>query len=354
MEKGALKSAFFISFAFIAILAFSAFSSAAGTSHGVNGYVDDCGSGVDVNGSNVTFELFNYFGPRGDNILNDTVGTGKANKSGWYAVDVGNFDPKPWNATDVVVINISNGKFSTSTSVILTGNGSDQAFTVCLGNATNFSCACGNGLCEVGPPFCENAEFKVNGIVTKRCPEDCSKCVCGNNICQVTDCKESMLNCPKDCDPGYCGDGICQSAVGENQELCPKDCGYHDSNKPNCGNGICEPQFEEDWQTCPNDCYGLMAHCGDGKCDGAETTDNCCLDCGCPPNDNCNSIKCINNKCQKTCCLFGYCHLWFGLCWFWWVAILITLILVIVAVIRKKKKISNAKKKLSQVVKYKK
>jgi hypothetical protein len=35
--------------------------------------------------------------------------------------------------------------------------------------------------------------------------------------------------------------------------------------------------------------------CGDGKCEGNETKDTCCKDCGCPENKNC-----INNKCTQT------------------------------------------------------
>jgi len=324
------QALFLLSIAFIVILSSSA---QAGTSHGVNGYVSDCGSGMDVENATVYFQLADFYGnfPAGydsTDILGDTVGEyGNSNKSGWYAIEVGNF-AKQWNVTDIVLINISKGDYYAETSVRLTNAGNDQAFTACLGNATNYSCACGNGVCEYWVPFCENFEFYVKGILTKRCPEDCANCSCGNGVCQWEECGENMVNCPIDCNPGYCGDGICQSEIGENQETCPQDCGYPGNGS--CGNGDCEPEFGENWQTCPNDCYGAYAHCGDLICDGAETSDNCCLDCGCPESGKCHNVKCINNKCQKTCCLFGYCCVWLGLCWFWWVIIIIAIIIAII------------------------
>lgn len=62
----------------------------------------------------------------------------------------------------------------------------------------------------------------------------------------------------------YCGDGICQG--GENNQSCPRDCGF-------CGDGICGPS--ENSHSCSQDCNP----CGNGVCDANETVSSCSADC---------------------------------------------------------------------------
>lgn len=320
---------------FIAIFVF-AFSAQAET-HGVNGYVKNCSPvPFEVNGSDVTFQLANESGLRTDDVLTDIVGT-TAGVSGWYAVDVGNFDV-PWEINDTVLINISKGEHMAFTHVNLTEAGNDQAFTVCLGpEAWNYSCACGNGVCEWWPPLCENEEFEVGkthlfgvNVTTKRCPEDCGHCKCGNGICQ-SDCGEDVIDnltyCPEDC---YCGDGTCQPLLGESPITC----------KPDCPN---ETIIEGEIMRFPD--YLLYALCGDGKCEGAEDQENCCLDCGCPERKGCHVWKCMPEykwkwffrkiqvgpyKCREQCCFIGYCCIWLGWCWYVWILILIIIAIAII------------------------
>lgn len=345
MTDKIFKPAALISLVFL-ILLVSGISVEAGT-HGVNGYVYDCNSGFNVTGADVSLHLIDKTTglPKTSMILTTNV---KSN--GWYTIDVGNFD-NPWIKGDVVLIDISKDSYSVSTNVTLTEAGNDQAFAVCLGPSEDFTCACGNGVCEYWKPLCENATFKVKGITTQRCPEDCADCICGNDKCQP-ECGEDMVNCPEDCPPGYCGDGLCQSPVGENIYTCPEDCGYFNKDMPSCGNGICEPTFGETWETCPADCYGLFATCGDKKCTGAETQDNCCLDCGCPKN-KCSSIKCIDNKCRHICCLFGYCCVWLKLCWYWWVLIIILIVAAIIIYILTRQNLRKIINKLASITKLK-
>jgi hypothetical protein len=351
MTRQIFKLTVLISLVFLMSL-FSSISVQAGTSHGVNGYVSDCDSGFVVSGANVTFQLVNSTGSsKAGNILNTTI---KANLQGWYTIDVGNFDG-PWLKGYVVLINVSKGGYHASTNVILTEAGNDQAFTVCLGPSEDFTCACGNDVCEYWKPLCENDTFEVRntGIFTKRCPEDCANCTCGNDECQRKQCGEDSKNCPKDCGDCDCGNKLCQQECGENMYTCPEDCGYYNKSMPSCGNGICEPQFGENLQTCPADCYGVFATCGDKKCTGAEDKDNCCIDCGCPDSGKCKSLKCINNRCRKTCCLFGYCCVWLKLCWFWWVLIIILIIAAIIIYLLTRQNLKKIIRKLASITKLK-
>jgi len=41
-----------------------------------------------------------------------------------------------------------------------------------------------------------------------------------------------------------------------------------------------------------------FGECGDGSCDGTETKENCCMDCGCEKNYSCVDNKCLLNECN--------------------------------------------------------
>ncbi|MCL6500746.1 MAG: hypothetical protein K6T16_01780 [Candidatus Pacearchaeota archaeon] len=219
-------------------------------------------------------------------------------------------------------------------------------------NETNltcpYDCRCGNGICETitGPCGSYN-ETSANCVI------DCPGCMCGNLLCEPL-CGENHVNCPTDCNgtcdydnvcefgefyaicpdcPLYCGNMICDTTLGENSTNCPSDCG-----DVICGDGICDVARGENWQNCPTDCYGLVARCGDGKCELAETEQNCCVDCACKFKKPCTVSKCIRNRCQPQCCLFGICCSIF-ICWYWYVLLILILIgLILYAAHRKKKK----------------
>ncbi|MEW6062876.1 MAG: hypothetical protein AB1571_00700 [Nanoarchaeota archaeon] len=43
-----------------------------------------------------------------------------------------------------------------------------------------------------------------------------------------------------------------------------------------------------------------FGECGDGNCDGTETKENCCADCGCEKNYSCVDSKCMLNECSDS------------------------------------------------------
>lgn len=85
----------------------------------------------------------------------------------------------------------------------------------------------------------------------------------------------------------WCGDGTCNGA--ETTATCPADCGTA------CGDGVCNGG--ETSATCPADCPASF--CGDGRCAGFSFGENCktCL-ADCP---------CIGANCKKGCCGDGQC-----------------------------------------------
>ncbi len=270
---------------------------------------------------------------------------------------------------------------------------------VCSGGENPFSCpndctpnpTCGDGVCSEGEqfscpedcvsgPVCGNAvcEFPENakscpkdcgppgpvcgdgactpGESAGSCPADCAKPICGDNICAAS---ESPASCPQDCggdplscaktkcpdqvktclsDPpcaklfacfanctddvcyetcfkqageaamvsfmplaqcgekfcngANCGDGVCEG--DESSKTCPKDC----PAGPICGNGACEPG--ESSQSCPQDCGPPPAFCGNGKCEKGESSFNCPKDCG-PIQPVCGNGSCEPGESSQSC-----------------------------------------------------
>lgn len=95
---------------------------------------------------------------------------------------------------------------------------------------------------------------------------------------------------PRLCQTGpWCGDGACNG--NETTVTCPEDCGT------SCGDGACNGA--ETTATCPADCPASF--CGDGTCAGFSLGENCktCL-ADCP---------CIGANCKKGCCGDGQCSI---------------------------------------------
>lgn len=205
----------------------------------------------------------------------------------------------------------------------------EEEFTI---TATAEECYCVNGTTR-------KRDWTAECVICPKCPE-CPDCRCsgGKKCPPCPPCPSINVTVTKrDC---VCGKYGCQLECGElsTESFCCADCAVCNYN------GTCD--YGESYICCP-DCpapneeeYVPYARCGDKKCDEevGETQENCCLDCGCPEVPGCKSLKCVNNRCQLTCCLFGYCCVWLGLCWYWWILIIIIIIALIIYMLRRKKK----------------
>jgi hypothetical protein len=104
-----------------------------------------------------------------------------------------------------------------------------------------------------------------------------------------------------DPEPGAADAAIADAAVPDARR---PDAGV-DARVPTCGDGACNGT--ESSSTCCTDCgcpggYACLGNtcqavqtCGDGRCTGSETSDSCCRDCGCPGGHACNGSAC---ECQ--------------------------------------------------------
>jgi hypothetical protein len=128
--------------------------------------------------------------------------------------------------------------------------------------------------------------------------------VCGNGKCEGT---EDRINCPfdcrekqgKDCEQGYVGEPFCDgknllrtfqtvSCVEQDvlikpcEEACKKgECVPYPLGESEgyCGDDYCDP-LTESGTICPTDCgTPTTSYCGDGVCNGVETTALCKTDC---------------------------------------------------------------------------
>ncbi len=165
---------------------------------------------------------------------------------------------------------------------------------------------------------------------------------CGDGICNGT---ETASSCPGDCGAikisTSCGNGICES--GETSSLCPTDCpssqcvnGSKDGVcREECGaflgcdgrtpgsayrcdsTGIYDGTSGTHWCECLNNCSLYLVGpvvCGNGICEGFETTASCPSDCG--STSQCSTTQ--NGVCPSG-CLAGSdydCCTQSGKCWF--------------------------------------
>jgi hypothetical protein len=174
------------------------------------------------------------------------------------------------------------------------------------------------------------------------CPGDCGEWTCGNGICECAEQKSGK--CPEECGGATCGDGICNAAT--EQGNCHLDCTPEGQEFLACAKKKCDPELKQclenpkcegDLQKgfqCIFDCkgnqgclqtkcaplflemsslQGLLAcmegadcagggGCGNGKCDGGETSESCPQDCpktcttaaDCPADQTCDAGgKCV-------------------------------------------------------------
>jgi hypothetical protein len=168
--------------------------------------------------------------------------------------------------------------------------------------------SCSNGVCAHVPVNCnDNNACTVDSCnaasgclnVPVICPpgEVCSGGVCDPPGCDADgtcEGSEDCVNCPEDCftgpGGGECGNGVCEPPAGEDCLSCAADCRGKQGGNPSqrfcCGDGAgqnpvgCEdPRCSQNGFAC-SDTIAPPTCCGDGSCDGDETSANCAIDCG--------------------------------------------------------------------------
>lgn len=185
--------------------------------------------------------------------------------------------PAPWTATNVPA------------SVTIDQDPEDVWFFFTRPN-------CGDGVCNNGEtnatcpqdncPWCGDGTCN-NGETELSCPQDPCSAVCGDGVItapEVCDNGASNQNglyggCSTSCTRNaYCGDGVCNGL--ETSISCPSD-----NCPPFCGDGTCNNG--ETVATCPSD--GCVVWCGDNVCSGpGESCSLCAGDCGSCPVFQCN------------------------------------------------------------------
>ncbi|MEE8524510.1 MAG: M36 family metallopeptidase, partial [Thermoanaerobaculia bacterium] len=243
------------------------------------------------------------------------------------------FDPNIYNATgnagnQRALLYINEGLKNTACSPTFTDtrDGIIQAATdnhggedVCLLWEAFAAFGLGTDATSGGP----NSTNATNGFSV---PAACQGDPCGNGTC---DAGEDCDTCPADCISGttvgaVCGNNICETDPGDGEDClsCPQDCNGTQSGKPAnrfcCGDGdgqnpvsCADPRCTTDTLTCTDvPATSVDFCCGDGLCNGAETIDDCAIDCAgsCSPvGASCtDDIDCCSNKCRgpsggKTC-----------------------------------------------------
>lgn len=208
------------------------------------------------------------------------------------------------------------------------------------GNTCNGQETCNGGTCQAGTPIDCNDN---NGCTTDNCAPATGLCGHASVNCDDNDpCTADGCNptdgCTHSSSTDCCGDGSCDGS--EDCNTCPSDCLI--GGGPGCNNGVCEPTAGEDCLSCPADCNGKQSGppsgrfccgdgagqnplycggtidypqctvgdfecgpspepscCGDGLCDGDESSYNCEADCGPPP--ICGDGACNGGENQCTC-----------------------------------------------------
>ena len=114
----------------------------------------------------------------------------------------------------------------------------------------------------------------------------------GDGVCEVgEDCQSCAVDCPTGVGAA-CGNGVCESRDGESCLSCPADCNGKQSGPTSqrfcCGSGAgqnpvscADARCTSTGFTC-NSLPATASCCGDGACEGSETSCNCAVDCG-PP-----------------------------------------------------------------------
>jgi hypothetical protein len=191
------------------------------------------------------------------------------------------------------------------------GNGIREAAEQCdgadLGGADCAAAGCTSGgplVCNVnctfdtaactGCPTCDDDGICEAFENCDSCPNDCrsgTTATCGNGVCESAD-GEDCLNCASDCNgvqggkPANrycCGAGGGTNPVPCSDSRCSQSgntCSTANATPSCCGDGTCEG--DESSTNCEIDC-GPAGFCGDGTCDFDEDPCSCAADCGTPP-----------------------------------------------------------------------
>ena len=179
----------------------------------------------------------------------------------------------------------------------------DQVFLLRINETTGYL------FLEDVEPACPLKDFCVNF-------KDCDD----KNACTIDDCQGVPLRCIHK-PILYCrsGDGCCPAKCNVNVDSdckqcnIDKDCDDNRSDTKDICNTTAYQCIHLNISTCinndsycpaecnytnDNDCKKpavYVPRCGDGKCEGNETKENCCNDCGCT-----GDFKCANNACIRT------------------------------------------------------
>lgn len=195
------------------------------------------------------------------------------------------------------------------------GNGVIEGGEQCDGAALGGASCSGNG-CSGGAVSC-----------TASCTLDFSACT-GCSLCDndgICEAGEDCGNCANDCPSGSgasCGNGICEIGDGEDCLSCALDCAGQQGGNPNnrfcCGDGAgtnpvgcSDGRCSAGGVQCSGTATGAWC-CGDGICEGGETSNICGIDCGPPPmclgagapcgvGGDCCSGSCKGKGGNKTC-----------------------------------------------------
>ena len=206
-----------------------------------------------------------------------------------------NGDGTFWIAYDGHANNLGFGMSNFSLEVSSCSSGADCDD----GQFCNGTEICVDEICHGGtPPACSDDGLFCNG--SEFCDEPRNTCSHTGTPCVgESECVEETDLC----EPLNCGDGTC--ALGEDCSNCPEDCisaengSCNDCFKGKC-DGVCHPA--KDGPNCA-DCL-VNYCCGDGTCEGAESPENCMLDCAeCVPTKktcNCDG-KCGKVESHETC-----------------------------------------------------
>ncbi|MFH2028628.1 MAG: LamG-like jellyroll fold domain-containing protein [Nanoarchaeota archaeon] len=247
----------------------------------------------DLQTSSISYNLFNYAIGKGLEIGAYRYNTAPANSFKGIIDEVGLWD-KPFTASEVIELyNSYSGESVTCTPSC------PAASTVTCGqqisDPTCEGCTGTGDLCPAGE------ECQSGGCVTVL--------VCDDGICNGDEtCATCVTDCA--CETGkICQNGACVTCTPSCPLASVVSCGTTDTRANGCG---------ENCNIVGNKCVtgtcvtGQCIYCGDGTCNGAETSVTCIADCACTPDcsdvlsycagvtfddaNNCETDNCVGTK----------------------------------------------------------
>ena len=133
--------------------------------------------------------------------------------------------------------------------------------------------------------------MKACGAIDTKCSAQCAASFNKDNVSAILASCALSNSCVASPSGPKCGDGKCEG--NETSNSCPQDC----KSGPVCGNGSCESG--ETSSSCPADCKTTTTSgCGDEQCSGAENASSCPIDCqqGAKAAWSCMAQKCSSEK----------------------------------------------------------